>query len=42
MRARSATSARAERQTYRNGYRQREFDTRVGTIELAIPKLRSG
>jgi putative transposase len=31
-----------ERSTYRNGYRQREWDTRVGTIELAIPKLRQG
>ncbi|EID16284.1 putative transposase [Mycobacterium xenopi RIVM700367] len=26
----------------RNGYRARDFDTRAGTIELAIPKLRSG
>jgi hypothetical protein len=26
----------------RNGYRAREFDTRAGTIELAIPKLRQG
>ncbi len=26
----------------RNGYRPREWDTRVGTIELAIPKLRRG
>jgi transposase-like protein len=25
-----------------NGYRQREWDTRAGTMELAIPKLRSG
>jgi len=33
---------RAEsRLTYRNGYREREWDTRVGTIEL-IPKLRAG
>ncbi len=31
-----------ERATYRNGYRAREWDTRVGTIELAIPKLRPG
>jgi putative transposase len=31
-----------ERSTYRNGYRSRELDTRVGTIELAIPKLRQG
>ncbi len=26
----------------RNGYREREFDTRVGTMPLAIPKLRAG
>jgi transposase-like protein len=26
----------------RNGYRAREWDTRAGTVELAIPKLRSG
>ena len=26
----------------RNGYRRRERDTRAGTIELAIPKLRAG
>ena len=26
----------------RNGYRIREWDTRAGTIELAIPKLRAG
>ena len=26
----------------RNGYRRREWDTRAGTIELAIPKLRHG
>src|SRR5437016_4464657 len=33
---------RAEsRLTYRNGYREREWDTRVGTIELD-PKLRAG
>ena len=31
-----------DRQTYRNGYRLRTWDTRVGTIELAIPKLRAG
>jgi transposase-like protein len=26
------------RTTYRNGYRDREWDTRVGTLELQIPK----
>ena len=28
--------------TYRNGYRDREWDTRVGTVDLQIPKLREG
>jgi putative transposase len=32
----------SERTARRNGYRQRAWDTRVGSIELAIPKLRSG
>ena len=31
-----------ERVNIRNGYRERDWDTRVGTIELAIPKLRRG
>ena len=31
-----------QRVNQRNGYRPREWDTRAGTIELAIPKLRSG
>ena len=31
-----------ERTNSRNGYRGRDWDTRVGTIELAVPKLRSG
>ena len=26
----------------RNGYRHRDFDTRAGTLDVAIPKLRSG
>jgi len=26
----------AERSTYRNGYRERQWDTRVGTIDLQI------
>jgi putative transposase len=25
-----------------NGYRSRDWDTGVGTVELAIPKLRAG
>ncbi len=32
----------AERVNHRNGYRARPFDTRVGSIEVAIPKLRRG
>lgn len=31
-----------ERKTHRNGYRHRSWDTRVGTIDLHIPKLRRG
>ena len=31
-----------ERENSRNGYRTRPWDTRVGTIELAVPKLRQG
>jgi transposase-like protein len=30
------------RTTYRNGYRERDWDTRVGTVDLQIPKLREG
>ena len=32
----------ADRSTYRNGYRTRQWDTRVGPMELRIPKLREG
>lgn len=32
----------AERRTCRNGYRDRDFDTRLGTLNLRIPKLRQG
>ena len=32
----------AERVTQRNGYRSRPWDTRVGTLELRIPKVREG
>jgi putative transposase len=31
-----------ERSNSRNGYRERRWDTRAGTIELAVPKLREG
>jgi putative transposase len=32
----------AERLNYRNGYRDRALDTRLGTLQLRIPKLRQG
>ncbi|MGI8946862.1 MAG: IS256 family transposase [Ornithinimicrobium sp.] len=31
-----------ERTNQRNGYRHRDLDTRVGTVDVAIPKLREG
>ena len=31
-----------DRATHRNGYRPRTWETRVGTLELRIPKLRQG
>lgn len=31
-----------ERSTYRNGYRERSLDTRLGSLNLKIPKLRTG
>src|SRR5436190_19699908 len=31
-----------DRVNSRNGYRRREWDTRAGTVELAVPKLRRG
>jgi putative transposase len=34
--------ASPERVNSRNGYRHRELDTRVGTIDVALPKLRQG
>lgn len=30
------------RENSRNGYREREFETRMGTVDLKIPKLRQG
>jgi putative transposase len=32
----------AERLNYRNGYRDRSLDTRLGTLQLRVPKLRQG
>lgn len=34
--------ASAKRRVQRNGYRHRDLDTRVGTIDVAVPKLRTG
>ena len=31
-----------ERTTWRNGYRDRTLDTRLGSLQLRIPKLRQG
>jgi hypothetical protein len=31
-----------ERSTWRNGYRERTLDTRLGSLQLRIPKLRQG
>ncbi|MGP5165701.1 IS256 family transposase [Arthrobacter rhombi] len=35
-------TASAERANQRNGYRHRPLDTRVGTVDVAVPKLRQG
>jgi transposase-like protein len=32
----------ADRLNHRNGYRERDWETRAGTVELRIPKLRRG
>jgi transposase-like protein len=32
----------AERLNWRNGYRERALDTRLGTLQLRVPKLRQG
>ncbi|MGC5225401.1 IS256 family transposase [Micromonospora sp. DT81.3] len=34
--------ASPDRTNRRNGYRHRDFDTRTGTVDVAIPKLRQG
>ncbi len=38
----AAMSAPASGSTYRNGYRDRTLDTRLGSLQLRIPKLRQG
>ena len=35
-------AGRHERTTYRNGYRDRSLDTRLGSLQVRIPKLRQG
>src|SRR3954470_2190464 len=35
-------TASPDRVNRRNGYRGRDFDTRAGTLDLAVPKLRTG
>ena len=38
----AAYGERSTTDNSRNGYRHRDWDTRAGTIELAVPKLREG
>ncbi len=37
-----SANALQDRTNSRNGYRHRDFDTRAGTLDIAIPKLRQG
>ncbi len=32
----------ADRLVHRNGYRERDWEARAGTVELRIPRLRKG
>ncbi len=32
----------ADRLNYRNGYRERSLDTRLGSLQVRIPQLRQG
>lgn len=38
----AARVASEERVVQRNGYRHHDFDTRAGTLDVAVPKLRQG
>ncbi len=38
----ATASAASDRTNQRNGYRDRDWQTRAGTVELRIPKLRRG
>jgi len=40
--ARSTAPPARSGPTAANGYRHRDFDTRAGTLDVAIPKLRTG
>ena len=42
LRRRRTACASPDRTNVRNGYRHRDFDTRAGTLDVAIPKLRAG
>lgn len=38
----SRPERRPDREDYRNGYRCRRWHSRVGSLELSIPRLREG
>ena len=42
MRRRPQAKRSPARISHRNGYRERTWETRAGTVELRIPKLRKG
>ena len=42
LRCRQISRGSGDRTTYRNGYRERVLETRLGSLQLRIPKLRQG